>query len=68
MVWLQRLNDPERHPLSASLADTYSGLLARLGAVSAFELAVLGARAMPTPGLAFLVGYQAALRVLWPSA
>ena len=35
--------------------------------VSPFELAVLGGRAMATP-LAFLVGYQAALRVLWPSA
>jgi len=29
---------------------------------------VLGGRAMATPGLAFLIGYQAALRVLWPSA
>ncbi|MGH8464190.1 MAG: acyl-CoA dehydrogenase, partial [Pseudomonas sp.] len=66
MTWLQRLNDPQRFPLAASLADTYSGLLAHLGALSPFELAVLGARAMPTPGLAFLIGYQAALRVLWP--
>lgn len=68
MAWLQRLNDPQRQPLLDNLADTYSSLLARLDTVSPFELAVLGARAMPTPGLAFLVGYQAALRVLWPSA
>ena len=68
MAWLQRLNDPQRHPLADNLAETYSRLLARLDPVSPFELAVLGARAMPTPGLAFLVGYQAALRVLWPSA
>ncbi|MEE1869536.1 acyl-CoA dehydrogenase middle domain-containing protein [Pseudomonas auratipiscis] len=68
MTWLQRLNDPQRHHFSDSLADSYSSLLGRLGAVSPFELAVLGARAMPTPGLAFLLGYQAALRVLWPSA
>ncbi|MCP3751154.1 acyl-CoA dehydrogenase [Pseudomonas sp. SBB6] len=68
MAWLQRLNDRHRQPLAATLADTYSSLLARLGAVSPFELAVLGGRAMSTPGLAFLVGYQAALRVLWPSA
>ncbi|MNJ09813.1 hypothetical protein D3C77_39640 [compost metagenome] len=68
MAWLQRLNDPQRHSLAANLADTYASLLARLGTVSPFELAVLGARAMPTPGLAFLIGYQAALRVLWPSA
>ncbi|MFZ0154794.1 acyl-CoA dehydrogenase [Pseudomonas sp.] len=68
MAWLQRLNDPQRHPLADNLAETYSRLLARLDPVSPFELAVLGARAMPTPGLAFLVGYQAALRVLRPSA
>ncbi|SPO65247.1 MULTISPECIES: acyl-CoA dehydrogenase [Pseudomonas] len=68
MTWLQRLNDRQRHPQAANLADTYSSLLARLGPVSPFELAVLGGRAMATPGLAFLVGYQAALRVLWPSA
>ncbi|MDD1015327.1 acyl-CoA dehydrogenase [Pseudomonas rubra] len=68
MAWLQRLNDRQRHSQAATLADTYSSLLARLGPVSPFELAVLGGRAMNTPGLAFLVGYQAALRVLWPSA
>ncbi|TDF78797.1 acyl-CoA dehydrogenase [Pseudomonas sp. H9] len=68
MAWLQRLNDPLRHPLSTDLGETYSSLLARLDTVSPFELAVLGGRAMPTPGLAFLVGYQAALRMLWPSA
>ncbi|MHC6224207.1 acyl-CoA dehydrogenase middle domain-containing protein [Pseudomonas sp. X10] len=68
MAWLQRLNDPLRQPLAASLGETYAALLERLGAVSPFELAVLGGRAMPTPGLAFLIGYQAALRVLWPSA
>ncbi|UVL88459.1 acyl-CoA dehydrogenase [Pseudomonas sichuanensis] len=68
MAWLQRLNDPLRHPLAATLGETYAALLERLGGVSPFELAVLGGRAMATPGLAFLVGYQAALRVLWPSA
>ncbi|MDF0730648.1 acyl-CoA dehydrogenase [Pseudomonas entomophila] len=68
MPWLQRLNDPLRLPLAASLGETYGAALEHLGAVSPFELAVLGGRAMATPGLAFLVGYQAALRVLWPSA
>jgi hypothetical protein len=43
-------------------------LLQQLGAVTPFELAVVGGRLMATPGLAFLVGYQAALRMLWPSA
>ncbi|MFG0411767.1 acyl-CoA dehydrogenase [Pseudomonas sp. NY5710] len=68
MAWLQRLNDPLRQPLAGTLGETYAALLERLGPVAPFELAVLGGRAMATPGLAFLVGYQAALRVLWPSA
>lgn len=68
MTWLQRLNDPIAQPLQRSLGDTYAALLQQLGSVSPFELAVLGGQALPTPGLAFLVGYQAALRVLWPSA
>lgn len=68
MAWLQRLNDPLRLPLAATLGETYAALSERLGPVAPFELAVLGGRAMATPGLAFLVGYQAALRVLWPSA
>jgi hypothetical protein len=68
MAWLQRLNDPLRQSLAGTLGETYASLLERLGSVSPFELAVLGGRAMSSPGLAFLVGYQAALRVLWPSA
>jgi len=68
MAWLQRLNDPLRQGLAGTLGETYAALLERLGPVAPFELAALGGRAMATPGLAFLVGYQAALRVLWPSA
>lgn len=68
MAWLQRLNDPLRLAPTGTLGETYAALLERLGPVAPFELAVLGGRAMATPGLAFLVGYQAALRVLWPSA
>ena len=68
MAWLQRINDPLRQMLAGTLGETYAALLERLGPVAPFELAVLGGRAMATPGLAFLVGYQAALRVLWPSA
>ena len=68
MAWLQRLNDPYRQPQAATLGESHGALLDRLGQTTPFELAVLGGRAMATPGLAFLVGYQAALRVLWPSA
>ncbi|MFJ4155877.1 acyl-CoA dehydrogenase [Pseudomonas sp. NPDC089752] len=68
MAWLQRLNDPLRQPLAGTLGEAYAAQLEHLGAVTPFELAVLGGRAMATPGLAFLIGYQAALRMLWPSA
>lgn len=68
MAWLQRLEQPLAQPLLDDLGDTWAALLEQLGPVSPFELAVLGGQAMPTPGLAFLTGYQAALRVLWPSA
>lgn len=51
-----------------SIADTYAALLQRWGNRSPFELAVLGGHLASTPGLAFLFGYQAALRALWPSA
>lgn len=51
-----------------SIADAYAALLQRWGNRSPFELAVLGGHLASTPGLAFLFGYQAALRALWPSA
>jgi alkylation response protein AidB-like acyl-CoA dehydrogenase len=51
-----------------SIADTYATLLQRWGNRSPFDLAVLGGHSASTPGLAFLFGYQAALRALWPSA
>ncbi len=68
MSWLKLLNVRERLPSSGKLSDTYGALLERLGPVSPFDLAVLGGQAVDSPGMAFLVGYQAALRVLWPSA
>ena len=68
MPWHTLIEHGERLPAHPDLAEGYAALLQRLGPVTPFELAVLGARSMATPGLAFLVGYQAALRVLWPSA
>ncbi|QIH06692.1 MULTISPECIES: acyl-CoA dehydrogenase [unclassified Pseudomonas] len=68
MPWQALLETRERMPANPDLAEGYGALLAHLGAVTPFELAVLGGRLMATPGLAFLVGYQAALRMLWPSA
>lgn len=68
MPWQTLLNRRDRLPADPDLGEGFATLLQQLGNVSAFELAVAGARLMATPGLAFLVGYQAALRMLWPSA
>lgn len=68
MPWQTLLNRRDRLPAEPNLSDGFATLLQHLGTVTPFELAVLGGRLMATPGLAFLVGYQAALRMLWPSA
>ncbi|WP_369958811.1 acyl-CoA dehydrogenase family protein [Pseudomonas benzenivorans] len=67
MPWQRLLQPHERLP-AASLDDWYAALLERLVKPTSFELALLGGRLAATPGLAFLAGYQGALRVLWPSA
>ncbi|MFJ2462795.1 acyl-CoA dehydrogenase [Pseudomonas sp. NPDC087615] len=68
MPWPDLLESRERMPVVADLAEGFAALLHTLGNVTPFEMAVTGGRLMATPGLAFLVGYQAALRMLWPSA
>jgi hypothetical protein len=68
MPWQTLIERGERLPAFVDLAEGHASLLQRLGPVTPFDLAVAGARLMPTPGLAFLMGYQAALRALWPSA
>ncbi|MGE8359865.1 acyl-CoA dehydrogenase family protein [Pseudomonas sp.] len=68
MPWPTLLQTDGHLPEQASLDEWYAQLLARVGQCSAPELAVLGGRLAATPGLAFLAGYQSALRVLWPSA
>jgi hypothetical protein len=68
MPWRTLLKRRDRLPTNPDLGEGFAALLQQLGAVSPFELAVAGGRLMATPGLAFLVGYQAALRMLWPSA
>ncbi|VVM64295.1 hypothetical protein PS858_02099 [Pseudomonas fluorescens] len=68
MPWQTLLKRRDRLPANPDLGEGFATLLQQLGAVTPFELAVLGGRLMTTPGLAFLVGYQAALRMLWPSA
>lgn len=68
MPWQSLLNRRDRLPANPDLGEGFATLLQQLGTVTPFELAVVGGRLMATPGLAFLVGYQAALRMLWPSA
>ena len=68
MPWQTLLNRRDRLPVTPDLGEGFATLLQHVGTVTPFELAVLGGRLMATPGLAFLVGYQAALRMLWPSA
>ncbi|MCP8467729.1 acyl-CoA dehydrogenase [Pseudomonas sp. ZM23] len=68
MPWKCLLGPQDRLPAEAALDDWYAELLERAGHASSFELAVLGGRLAATPGRAFLAGYQAALRALWPAA
>lgn len=67
MPW-QRLLTPIPAPdVPACLRDWFAGLCLDAGA-EPFLLACLGGHRAATPGLAFLAGYQAALRALWPEA
>ncbi len=67
MPWQTLLQTRDRLPAS-DLESWYAALLERVGEVTPFALAVLGGRLAATPGLAFLAGYQGALRALWPAA
>ncbi|UFQ98594.1 acyl-CoA dehydrogenase family protein [Pseudomonas wenzhouensis] len=69
MPWSSLFQPIERLTAEAGLEDWYARLLARLGGTpQPFELALAGGLQAATPGLAFLAGYQAALRMLWPAA
>lgn len=68
MPWQRMLHLKDRMTDLAPLEENFSTLLRRVGAVSPLELAALGGRLAATPGEAFIAGYQAALRALWPSA
>ncbi|WP_443191691.1 acyl-CoA dehydrogenase [Pseudomonas indica] len=68
MPWQSVLGPAERLPAMTALDDWFAALLERIGNVGPLEMALLGGRLAATPGLAFLAGYQGALRALWPSA
>lgn len=67
MPWQRLLAHSPRLPVAA-LPDWFASLLQLCPGASAFELAVVGGCRAETPGLAFLAGYQGALRALWPAA
>ncbi|MFP6847379.1 MAG: acyl-CoA dehydrogenase [Pseudomonas sp.] len=67
MPWQQLLSPQNRLPV-AGLEAWYASLLERIGNPNPLQLALLGGRLAATPGLAFLAGYQGALRALWPAA
>lgn len=69
MPWSSLFQTTERLSAEHGLEDWYARLLQQLGSTpQAFDLALIGGQLAATPGLAFLAGYQAALRVLWPAA
>jgi hypothetical protein len=67
MPWHELLGPLQRLPHPAALEDWFAELRSS-GTDGTVELAILGGRLAATPGLAFLAGYQAALRRLWPAA
>ncbi|WP_298187433.1 acyl-CoA dehydrogenase [uncultured Pseudomonas sp.] len=67
MPWQQLLSPQTRLPI-VDLEAWYASLLERIAQPTPLQLAVLGGRLAATPGLAFLAGYQGALRALWPAA
>lgn len=68
MGWLKVMQQREPFSRGERLGDLWAEARRRWPGATPFELAVFAARAVPLPGLAFAMGYQAALRVLWPSA
>ncbi|MDH0083169.1 acyl-CoA dehydrogenase [Stutzerimonas stutzeri] len=68
MSWAGLIGPLQPVAASAGLRGWYEELCAAAGDADSLGLAVLGGRLAATPGLAFLAGYQAALRALWPEA
>ena len=68
MSWRELIGPLEVIPAESGLRDWYAKVFAQAAEQGSFALAVYGGRVAATPGLAFLAGYQAALRKLWPMA
>ncbi|OCX95500.1 acyl-CoA dehydrogenase [Stutzerimonas stutzeri] len=68
MPWKRLIGPLQPVAANAGLATWFAGVCEGAGTTDPFSLAVYGGRLAATPGLAFLGGYQAALRALWPDA
>lgn len=68
MSWDGLLGPLQRLPGTALLDDWHARVQQHPGDAAPFARALLGGRLAATPGLAFLAGYQQALRALWPEA
>ncbi|MCQ4300080.1 acyl-CoA dehydrogenase [Pseudomonas songnenensis] len=68
MPWKRLIGPLQPVAANAGLAAWFAGVCEGAGTTAPFSLAVYGGRLAATPGLAFLGGYQAALRALWPDA
>ena len=68
MPWQHLLTPVPEPVVPEDLRADFACLSQLAGAAGPFVLACLGGQRAATPGLAFLAGYQAALRALWPQA
>ncbi|EKM96335.1 hypothetical protein C211_08134, partial [Stutzerimonas degradans] len=68
MAWHEWLGPLARLPAGGRLNDWYAAVQQRTAGAAPFAGALLGGRLAVTPGLAFLAGYQQALRALWADA
>lgn len=68
MPWKRLVGPLQPVAAGSGLGAWYAGVCEGAGTADPFYLAVYGGRLAATPGLAFLGGYQAALRALWPDA
>ncbi|MGE6688656.1 acyl-CoA dehydrogenase [Stutzerimonas stutzeri] len=68
MPWKRLIGPLQPVAATSGLHDWYQAVCDGAGSTGSFSQAVYGGRLATTPGLAFLAGYQAALRALWPDA
>lgn len=67
MLWSTLLG-PFVRSTQTQISPWFNQLYSQAATLNSCELAILGGRLAATPGLAFLAGYQAALRALLPAA